>query len=245
MTLSQIAARKPLVHCMTNTVVTNFTANGLLAIGASPIMADAIEEVIHITQQADALLLNIGTINARVAESMHAAALTAAQHDIPIVLDPVGVGASAYRLQTVRTLLKHGVTLIRGNAGELAAIADVAWDAKGVDGGSGVADVAAIAQTVARKYECHVIITGEEDIVTDGETVLRVAGGNVNVTRITGSGCLLGAICAAQLATNHTLDELAALLAQYKEAAVRATGSIGTYAVTFLDALGELAEVDV
>ncbi|OCS92675.1 hydroxyethylthiazole kinase [Caryophanon latum] len=246
MTLAHIAAKQPLVHCMTNTVVTNFTANGLLAIGASPIMADAMEEAAHITSIADALLINIGTIQAHTVEAMHAAMKSAKAHHKPVVLDPVGAGASRYRIETVRALLTHGVTLIRGNAGELAAIAGVTWSAKGVDGGDGEADVAHIAKTVAKAHRCIVVITGEEDVVTDGETVIHVAGGNAQVTRITGSGCLLSAIVAALLAScDGTLEQIAALLAQYKEAAVNANGFAGTYAVTFLDALQQLSEVDV
>jgi len=245
MSLNLIRTRRPLVHCITNTVVTNFSANGLLAVGASPIMADAIEEIDEIVQISDALLVNIGTLHARTAAAMNAAIDAAARQGIPVVLDPVGAGASKYRLETVRQFLqKNAVTLIRCNAGELAAIAGVDWNAKGVDSGSGDADIEPIARDVAVRYNCLVIVTGEADILTDGESVIRVPGGNEKITRITGTGCLLSALCAALLAsTSEPLSGLEGLLADYKTAAERALGPIGTYQTQFLDALERLSEV--
>lgn len=134
MSLNLIRTHRPLVHCMTNAVVMNFTANGLLSVGASPIMADAMEEVSDIVQIADALLINIGTLNARTVASMNLAIEIAAEKNIPIVLDPVGAGASQFRLKTVQQMLVNKqVTLLRCNAGELAAIAGANWEAYGVD----------------------------------------------------------------------------------------------------------------
>jgi hydroxyethylthiazole kinase len=247
MSLSQIRARGPLVHCITNTVVTNFSANGLLAVGASPIMADAIEEIDEIVQISDALLVNIGTLNARTVAAMDAAIDVAARKGIPIVLDPVGAGASQYRLETVQRLLqKNAVTLIRCNAGELAAIAGVNWTAKGVDSGSGEADIEPIAREVAARYHCLVIVTGEADVLTDGQSFIRVRGGNEKITRITGTGCLLSALSAAVLAsTKEPLSGLEGLLADYKQAAEQALAPIGTYQVQFLNELERLSEVEV
>lgn len=245
MSLRLIRNRHPLVHCITNTVVTNFSANGLLAVGASPIMADAIEEIEEIVQISDALLINIGTLHARTAAAMSAAIDAAKRKGIPVVLDPVGAGASKYRLETVRKFLEtRAMTLIRCNAGELAAIAGVDWNAKGVDSGSGDADIEPIAREVAARYNSLVIVTGAADILTDGESVIRVHGGNEKITRITGTGCLLSALCAALLAsTNEPLNGLEGLLSDYKKAAERALAPIGTYQAQFLNELERLSEV--
>lgn len=244
MSLHRIYARSPLVHCITNTVVTNFTANGLLAVGASPMMAEAAEEMVDIARIADALLVNIGTLQPSIVHVMELAIREAAKHDIPIVLDPVGAGASTYRYDTTMQLLQTGhVTLLRCNAGELAAISGVVWHAKGVDSGEGDANIACVAKEVAKQYDCVVVVTGATDIVTDGEKLVQVNGGNARITKITGTGCLLSALCAAVLAVEHSVDVVAALLHDYKEAAVKAAAPIGTYQVQLLNELERLAEV--
>lgn len=247
MSLQKIRENQPLVHCITNTVVTNFTANGLLAIGASPIMADEVEEVGEIVSLANSLLVNIGTLNARTIASMEVAIATAYNKGIPIVFDPVGAGASEFRLQTSHRILEtNRVSLIRCNAGELAAIAGVKWQSIGVDSGSGDADIKAVAKAVANRYRCLVIVTGAEDVLTDGKHVEIISGGNEKVTRITGSGCLLSAICAALLASsNRPLEDLQVLLQQYKAIAERAVGPIGTYQIELLNGLEQMAEVPV
>lgn len=245
MSLHQINKRKPLVHCITNTVVTNFTANGLYSIGASPIMADAIEEVEDIVQIADSLLLNIGTLNARTVAAMNVAIEAAGQKGMPIVLDPVGAGASKFRLNTVLQLLqKNYVTLLRCNAGELAAIAGVKWQSNGVDSGAGNADIQALAKKIANDFSCFVIVTGAEDVLTDGQSIKRISGGNEKITHITGSGCLLSAICAALLASSEdVMKDFETLLKQYKTAAERAFAPIGTFQMQFLNELEQLAGV--
>ena len=245
MSLNLIRTHRPLVHCMTNAVVMNFTANGLLSVGASPIMADAMEEVSDIVQIADALLINIGTLNARTVASMNLAIEIAAEKNIPIVLDPVGAGASQFRLKTVQQMLvDKQVTLLRCNAGELAAIAGANWEAYGVDSGTGEANIEQLAKEVAYHFSCFVIVTGEHDILTDGEHTKRISGGHEKVTQITGTGCLLSTICAALLASSkEPLRDLEILLADYKTAAKRAFAPIGTYQVQFLNELERLSEV--
>lgn len=246
MSLHKINERKPLVHCITNYVVANFTANGLLAIGASPVMADAESEVVDMAQQADGLLLNIGTLNERTVRAMQLAGKSANMYHVPIVLDPVGAGATVYRTQTTKALLAQiNVQLIRCNAGELAAIAGVNWVSKGVDSGKGSMDMIATAQQVARRYECFVIVTGETDILTDGHDVKTITGGHEKMTRITGCGCLLSALCTAVLATSTTpFEDLATLLAQYKQIGERsATLPIGTFQTELLNGLEQFAGV--
>ncbi|MER1985959.1 MAG: hydroxyethylthiazole kinase [Solibacillus sp.] len=245
MSLQQITKRKPLVHCITNYVVANFTANGLLAVGASPVMADAKEEAVQMASIADALLLNIGTLNTETVVAMKLAGAAANAKGIPVVLDPVGVGATGYRLQTAKQLLEElDVQLIRCNAGELAALAGVAWQAKGVDCGEGQLPVAEAAKALANNYACLVIVTGEVDCVTDGEQVAYVAGGNARITQITGTGCLLSALCAAVLsASEDAFRSLTALLQEYKDIAARTVGPVGSYQTALLNALEQVAEV--
>ncbi|WP_370567504.1 hydroxyethylthiazole kinase [Desemzia sp. RIT 804] len=242
--LSQIKKSAPLVHCMTNYVVANFTANGLLAIGASPIMADEVNEVSEIVTKAQALLINIGTVNERTAEAMLIAGKKANELSIPIVLDPVGVGATSYRKQLVQQLLREvQFDLIRCNIGELAAIADEVWQSKGVDSGTGEIDAIVVAKRVALQYKCLVVVTGETDFVTDGLKELQVAGGKESATRITGTGCLLSAVCAASLASGiHPLQDLARTLKDYKHAAEQSANELGTFAVHFMNALQKISE---
>lgn len=243
MSLQKINEKQPLVHCITNYVVANFTANGLLAIGASPIMADALEEVADVTRQSDALLLNLGTLNKRTVESMVEAGKQANQSNIPVVLDPVGAGATAYRTKTTLSLLQQiQCCLIRCNYGELAAISGVEWHSKGVDSGHGHAAIEELALTTAKKYRCLVIATGEEDLLTDGKQLIKIAGGHGKITKITGTGCLLSALCAALLGSTETsLGDLSQLLKDYKKIAERAVAPVGAMQLNLLNELEKKA----
>lgn len=244
MSLQIINKKQPLVHCITNYVVANFTANGLLAIGASPVMADAIEEVEEMASKASALLLNIGTLNERTIQSMKLAGQSANAHQVPIVLDPVGAGATAFRYETIKQLLKLlKISLIRCNIGELAAIAGVNWSAKGVDSGEGEIEVGETAKQLANDYQCIVIVTGQQDVITDGKRLEYITGGNVLVTKMTGSGCLLSAICAAMLgSSSQPFDDLKTLLDEYKQASANSSASMGTFHMNFLNELEIFSE---
>lgn len=242
--LTAIHQAKPLVHCITNYVVANFTANGLLAIGASPVMADEVEEVADMVSIAGALLLNIGTVNTRTHDAMLVAGKKANECGVPIVLDPVGVGATPYRKSAVMQILDQvKIDVLRCNEGELASIYGVAWESRGVDSGEGDMDTIEAAKEVAKKYQCTVVVTGETDLVTDGEDIIKVHGGNIFATRVTGTGCLLSAICAAVLASNErSLQGLASTLKQYKEASEQSGEELGTFQINFVNALQKMAE---
>jgi len=244
MSLRKINKKKPLVHCITNYVVANMTANGLLAIGASPVMADAFEEVEEMTSKSDALLLNIGTLNEKTIASMKVAGKSANVHRVPIVLDPVGAGATLLRSRTTLSLLKLlKVSLIRCNVGELAAIAGVNWSAKGVDSGSGELDVVQTAKIVAHDYNCMVIVTGEMDVLTNGYEVELITGGHEKITKVTGSGCLLSAFCAALLASStEPFTDLANLLREYKQISELSNDAIGTFHQNLFNHFERLAE---
>lgn len=245
MSLYKIREASPLVHCLTNYVAAPLTANGLLAIGASPVMADEISEVEEMVSNADSLLLNIGTINARTAEAMLLAGKKANALGVPVVFDPVGAGATSYRRKVAELILQEvDIDLLRCNAGELAAIAGVDWHSKGVDSGNGQMDIKTISKTVAQTYGCMVIVTGLEDCLTDGEQVIRIKGGVEQTTSITGSGCLLSAVCAAAIAgQSNRLMTLKSTLEDFKKAAELAGGhtSIGTFQTHLLNSLQALS----
>lgn len=202
--LEKLREKSPLIHNITNIVVANYVANGLLSLGCSPIMSNAIEEMDELPAICQALVINIGTLTAEQVKSMIKAGISANKNNIPVVLDPVGVGATIFRQETVKTLLNEiKFDLIRGNAGEIAHLAQVTWNAKGVDVGSGKADLSQIAKDVALKYNCIVSISGEIDYISDGKKVAKINNGTALFPKITGSGCLLSAVCGAFL----TLDE--------------------------------------
>ncbi|MFJ7935237.1 hydroxyethylthiazole kinase [Sporosarcina sp. NPDC096371] len=241
--LQKLREEQPLVHCMTNIVVANFQANGLLALGASPVMADAVEEAAEIASVSSCTVLNIGTLKQDTVKAMLLAGKSANAHGKPVILDPVGAGATAFRKASVLEILDEVVlTLIRCNAGELAAIAGVKWQSKGVDAGQGDVDVKALAEEVAVRYHCIVAVTGAVDIVTDGNKTISITGGHPLLSKITGAGCLLSAVAGAFLAVEHEneLEAVATALTFYKKvgelAAEKAAGP-GDFAVQLLNAL--------
>jgi len=247
MTLLKIRKRQPLIHNITNYVAAPLQANGLLAIGASPLMADDHTEVAEIVQIIDALLINIGTLNTNTIKGMLVAGKTANERGIPVVLDPVGVGVSQLRKNTVQQLLNDvQFSLIRCNAGELASIANVSWQQKGVDSGEGEMDIAEEAKKVAQNYKCHVIVTGEQDLITDGETVHWVAGGHVQMTEVTATGCLLSSICAAALTLEGDVTQnLQNTLSDYKLVATNAYAAspyLGDFGRSILNELHKLSK---
>lgn len=242
----EVRQKNPLIHCITNIVVANFQANGLLAMGASPIMADAPEEASDIARIANAVVLNIGTLNQRTVDAMVLAGKTANQLNIPVVFDPVGAGASPYRLTTTRRLLKEiNMSVIRCNAGELAAIAGVEWQAKGVDAGAGQADVTAMAKHVASTFNTIVAVTGEKDIVTDGLQTAAILGGDARLTQITGAGCLLSAVVAAFYCTRPSMEAVISAMTFYKRVGEQAVqGTFGDIVSHLMTALFELSQED-
>ncbi|MNO18363.1 Hydroxyethylthiazole kinase [compost metagenome] len=202
--LSKVRDSNPLVHNITNIVVANFSANGLLALGASPFMADAHEEVADIAAMSGAVVLNIGTLNDYAIESMLLAGKAANRQNVPVVLDPVGAGATAYRTEVTHKLVNHmQITALRGNVAEVAHVVGESWSIKGVDAGAGDGDVAALAVKAALKLKCVVIITGKEDVITDGSTTYVVSNGHPVLTKVTGTGCLLSAVVGAFLAASE------------------------------------------
>ncbi|MFN4214000.1 hydroxyethylthiazole kinase [Exiguobacterium sp.] len=241
----KVRDERPLIHNITNIVVANFSANGLLAIGASPVMAAAIEEVAEMASVSEALVLNIGTLDASTEATMIRAGQAANAAGRPVVLDPVGVGATAFRRDVVTQILRHvQVSVIRGNAGEVATLVGADWVAKGVDAGEGVHHPKRLAAQAAVRYGCVVVVTGETDVVSDGTVTMEISGGNVLMTQTTGTGCLLSAVIGAFLAVEaDVMTATATALAGYARcgelASERATGP-GDFPLHFLNALGAM-----
>lgn len=252
--LQKIRENRPLVHNITNIVAANISANGLLALGASPIMAVAIEEMEAVPALSAAVVINIGTLIGKEVDAMVLAGKTANRLGIPVILDPVGVGATPFRRQTVETLLQEiRFSVIRGNAGELATLANVDWCVKGVDVGEGSHNIVEMAKQVAKHYQTLVAISGEIDVLSDGIQTVLLQNGTPMFPRITASGCLLSAVCGAFLAVAKKEDYFKALIeacTSYAIAGELAASTLkateyGQFAVNLVNELGALAPIQV
>lgn len=248
--LTALRETTPLVHCMTNYVAMNSTANLLLATGASPAMLHAPEEVTEFTALAGALSINIGTLSTPWAESMQLAARTANASQTPWVLDPVAVGATAFRQQVCQALLPHRPSVIRANASEVMALTGLASQGRGVDSTASTDDAAQAAISLAQRQHCIVAMTGETDFLTDGTHHFRLTGGHPLMPRVTTLGCGLSALVAGFVAANreHPLTATLAALACFSIAGHRAgqrADGPGSFQVALLDALYQLTPDDL
>jgi len=204
--LNRVREMNPLVHNITNVVVTNFTANGLLALGASPVMAYAKEEVGDMAKIAGAVVLNMGTLSETEVEAMLLAGRSANDKGVPVLFDPVGAGATPYRTQTAQKMVREiKISILRGNAAEVANVIGDEWTIKGVDSGEGNGDVISLARKAATQLSTVVVITGKEDVVSDGQTTYLIKNGHAMQTKVTGAGCLLTSVIGAFTAVEKDL----------------------------------------
>jgi hydroxyethylthiazole kinase len=240
--LEEVRRQGPLVHNITNYVAMNLTANALLAVGASPVMAHAPEEVEDMVNIASALVINIGTLSEPWVASMTKAARQAKTKNIPIIYDPVGAGATPYRTHTIRMLIKIAPpAIVRGNASEIMAIDDDQTKTRGVD--STVATETAIdnARTLSKQYDCVVCVSGETDHIVDKKSTAMIRNGHEWMAKITGLGCTASALCGAFAAVNPdyfaaTTAAMAVMGIAGEIAAERSKGP-ASMQVEFLDAL--------
>lgn len=246
--LAKVRATNPLVHSITNYVVMNNTANALLAIGASPIMAHAEAEMAEMVAITQALVLNIGTLSPHWVNAMQVAAQEARRLQKPIVLDPVGVGATTYRKQTAQQLMQTAPpNIIRGNASEIKALADVATQqAKGVDSTESADAALLAAELLAKNFDCVVCISGETDYVVSTQGIIAIANGHPLMTKVTGMGCTATALIGAFAAVNPnylqaTAHAMAIMGIVGEWAAAKAQGP-GTLQLHFLDGLYALEQ---
>ncbi|NJD38716.1 MAG: hydroxyethylthiazole kinase [Geobacter sp.] len=243
--LTKLRETRPLVHNITNFVVMNFTANILLAAGASPVMAHAENEVEEMVGFARALVLNIGTLTDDWVDAMVKAGQKATSLGVPIILDPVGAGATALRTTAAKRILAEtSVSLVRGNASEILALAGAQANSKGVDAADSVEQATEQAIRLAAELKVPVAVTGPQDLITDGSRVIRVNNGHPLMSCITGTGCGATAIIGAFSGVDPDPISAAATALSYyglagERAAVDASGP-GSFMIRFLDALYNL-----
>lgn len=247
---SRVRARRPLVHHITNVVVANITANATIAVGASPVMAFALEESADMAGSADALVLNMGTPSRDTVKAMVAAGKAANAKGIPVVFDPVGVGATPYRSSISREILQEvRVSVIRGNAAEIAFLAGIPSRVRGIESLETGTSPRDIAMTGSRKLGTVVVVTGPTDYVSDGQRLAAVKNGHQMMAKITGSGCtvtaIIGAFCAVE--SDFFVSSVAALAfagIAGQLAAEKSSGP-GSFQAYWLDSLYGLSQLQL
>ncbi|MDZ7697177.1 MAG: hydroxyethylthiazole kinase [Deltaproteobacteria bacterium] len=240
--LKALREKRPLIHNITNHVVMNYTANALLASGASPVMAHAREEVEEMVSLAGALVLNIGTLTSPWVEAMLLAGKRANELNIPVILDPVGSGATRFRTDSATRLLRElSIHVVRGNASEILSLVESESRTKGVDAIHKVDEVRDAALQLAKTLGTTLAITGPVDLTTDGERIVQISNGHELMGTVTGTGCtasaLVGAFCAVE---TDPVDAAASALAYFGLAGEMAASSAqgpGTFQMALLDAL--------
>ena len=246
--IQAVRQKHPIVHCIANYVTATDCANVLLAIGASPIMADAPEEAAEITGSSDSLVLNLGTPSPNRFSAMELAGKRANELDLPVVLDPVGAGASAFRREGIGRLLRSiRITAIRGNVSEIAAMAGTKTEWAGVDAAmtaQSPIETRNLAMDLARQSGAVVVVTGKKDIITDGKRSFTIANGHAMMGQVTGTGCMLSCLIGAFLGadTSHPLEAVAAAVGAFDicgerayEKAAHAGRGTGSYHLALID----------
>ncbi len=248
----------PLVHNITNYVTVNDCANAILAVGGSPIMADDKNEVAYVASRSNALVLNIGTMNERIFDSMLKAGKSANKHGVPVILDPVGAGFTSFRNEVLHSILRDiKISIIRGNGSEISYLSGIEGGARGVDSSHSDCDMSDVALDVARKYNCVCGITGKIDVVSNGTRVVRIHNGVPELSKITGTGCMSSAILgvfAALSGINKEIRDMGEDSAFYAcvsaicamgvagETSLEKSVGLGSFRVGIMNALGELNE---
>lgn len=248
--IESIRSQAPVIHNITNYVVMNNTANALLAIGASPVMAHAEEEMVEMVNIASALVINIGTLSKKWVTSMFKAAGAARKKGIPVILDPVGAGATSYRTKTARDIMAaEPPTIIRGNASEIMALHDDTSRTKGVDSVASSDRAMDIAKGLSEIYKCTVCVSGETDYVVGNGKMIKIRNGHPMMPRVTGLGCTASALCGAFAAVDKdafkaTASAMAVMGIAGEIAADTAAGP-GSLQIHFLDSLYRLSKDDI
>ena len=247
--IAAVRTRRPLVHNITNYVVMNNSANALLAIGASPVMAHWVSEMEEMTAIAGALVLNIGTLDDKWIDGMLAGGKAAMRRGTPIVLDPVGVGATSQRTEAAMKIIEQcRPTIIRGNASEIMALVDASVKSKGVDSSASSDDALESAKSLAVDTGAVVVISGATDYITNGTDVYTVEGGNPIMTTVTGMGCtstaIVGAFAAVVEDPMIAATAAMAVMSLAGERAAEYSRGNGSMQVNFLDELYNLRSLD-
>lgn len=205
----RVNLNSPLIHCITNPISINQCANAVLAVGGRPMMAEHPKEVSEITLTADALLLNLGNITDVRMESMLLSAEAAKSHNIPCVIDAVGVACLRHRREYAKKLIAVAKpSLIKGNYSEINALFDDGYRSAGVDADKslGVAEISRAAAFLAKKYNTVILASGKTDVISDGKQVILIKNGSPQLSKITGTGCMLGTLCAVFLSEDKGIN---------------------------------------
>ena len=250
--LKLLKEKAPLVICITNDVVKNFTANGLVALGASPAMSEYPEDLEDLLKYAGGLLINIGTLTDETWKLYQDALKITEKYNVPAVLDPVACGAGAYRKKVADDLINnYKLAAIRGNAGEIASLVGINVASKGVDS-AGVDNIDEIALAANSKFNIPVIVTGEVDAIAVNGEVITIHNGSAMMPKVIGTGCLLGAVVASfiGLEKGQELKSLEIAMLAYNIAGEiaekRPNGHLpGTFKVEFMNALYEITDEDI
>jgi hydroxyethylthiazole kinase len=256
--LVSLREKTPLVHHLTNYVTVNDCANITLAIGGSPVMADDINEVRDMVSLASSLVINIGTLNSRTVEAMLEAGKRANELSIPVILDPVGAGATAYRTETAKKILKEiKLSVVRGNLSEIKTLYGVKAQTKGVDSSETLSEnrgelgeVKELAKAFAKELNTVIAITGATDIITDGTRLYTVENGHKIMSKITGTGCMCTSLIGSYLGAGE--DKLLAALAGVTSMGIageiayerldKENEGTGTLRIKIIDAIYNLSE---
>lgn len=240
--LAAVRDTKPLIHNIMNFVAMNYTANALLAMGASPVMAHSEKEVEEMVAFAGALVLNIGTLTGERVASMIKAGKKATELGTPVILDPVGSGATSFRTKTAKRLISEiPVRVIRGNASEILSLRHEGSQTKGVESVHSVEDAADAGKILAKELGTTLAITGPIDLITDGKRAIRVLNGHPMMGRVTGTGCAASATIGAFSAVDRdSLSATATALAFFGlagEVASKKASAPGSFMIGLIDAL--------
>lgn len=251
--ISLVREKNPLIHHITNYVTVNDCANITIAIGGSPVMADDINEASDMASIASALVINIGTLNSRTVESMIASGRKANEIGIPVILDPVGIGATSFRTKATEDLIKKiQFSVIRGNMSEIKMIAGVESKIKGVDSIGSKEGGEEIALSLSKRLSCIVAITGARDIISDGRRICIIKNGHSMLSKVTGTGCmttsLIGSFCGAS--SDYYLSAIAGITAmglagEKSFEALSVKTYLGDFKVSIFNIIASLTEEDV
>ncbi|MDD3223733.1 MAG: hydroxyethylthiazole kinase [Clostridium sp.] len=245
--ITDLREKVPLVQCITNYVTINDCANILLAYGASPAMCEAYDESYDFAKMADALYINVGTLTKEQEASSIMAAISAKNNDTPVILDPVGCAGIKRKMDVINKILTLGkVDVIKGNVGEIKFLAGIHADIRGVDSIDSGEGVDKASQILAQKYNCTVAASGPYDIVTDGKRMIKINNGTKMFTKITGAGCMLGALCGGAIAVSSDkfIAAVSALVSMSiaGEEAFKTCTKPGSFRVKLIDEIYDLDE---
>ena len=255
--LEEIRKQSPLIHNITNFVTMDFSANALLALGASPIMAHAPEEVEEMTKHSSALLLNIGTLSSDWIESMRLSFHSAKKNNIPIIFDPVGCGGSAYRTQVSCEFLNLNPSITKGNGSEILSLFGKDLQTKGVTNLANPSTILSSLETIQKKlnknqHKSVIAITGPVDYVLSSQSLshqTQIKNGSPQMTKVTGMGCTLGSIIASFSAINPdpflATQNAIAFFGIVGELASKESKGIGSFKVNFLDKIENIKKEDI